>query len=260
MNSLQTRRPFSVERRSERVEPEQSHSLPPADETEILALREDIALLRAEMAVMRDSMIDGSTPDPSPAPTPAEPAPAEPDLPTASGPDEVQAVQVEIAQLVKSIAKAKHEIAAIKHPMADDDRLLAASNELDAIVCATEVATCDILDAAEVIETEAAIIAGIGHDNPELVQSTEKIVGEVVKIMEASNFQDITGQRITKVVETVRFIEQRVLSMIDIWGVDAFAEMPVDCQATGDSDDDLLNGPQLENQGISQADIDALFD
>ncbi len=60
--------------------------------------------------------------------------------------------------------------------------------------------------------------------------------------------------------ETVRFIEQRVIAMIDIWGVQAFEDLPLPNRETLDEDEDLLNGPQLENQGISQADIDALFD
>lgn len=208
----------------------------------------EIAALRAEMAEMRQ-MMGG---DASPAPTKTLDLPNE---------DDVRAVQVEIAQLVKSIAKAKAEIAAIKHPMAEDDRLLAASNELDAIVRSTEVATHDILEAAEAIEVESANLAGLCHDDQDIVDATERIVAQVVRILEASNFQDITGQRITKVVETVRFIEQRVLAMIDIWGVDAFSDLPLPINEDGEEDDaDLLNGPQLENQGISQADIDALFD
>lgn len=172
----------------------------------------------------------------------------------------IQAVQIEIAQMVKSIARAKAEIAAIKHPAAQDDRLVAASNELDAIVTATEVATTEILTAAEAIELEAVSIAGLAHEDQDIVTATERIVSQVVKIMEASNFQDITGQRITKVVQTVRYIEERIVTMIDIWGVDAFNDLPLQTEAPSGGEQDLLNGPQLENQGISQADIDALFD
>lgn len=243
MNSIPKRRPFAIERRNGRSSSNES-VVESAELREIAALREEISLLRAEISTMQQSRTEPSST--------AAPAPA-------AGRDEIQAVQLEITQLVKSIAKAKQEIAAIKHPMADDDRLIAASNELDAIVCATEAATCDILDAAERIEKEAVNLAALCHDDTDVVPASEKIVGEVIRIMEASNFQDITGQRITKVVEIVRFIEQRVLAMIDIWGVDAFAEMPIQTEATG-TEADLLNGPQLENQGISQADIDALFD
>jgi chemotaxis protein CheZ len=176
--------------------------------------------------------------------------------------EEIRAVQIEIAQLVKSIAKAKAEIAAIKHPKAEDDRLVEASNELDAIVTATERATTTILDSAEAIEREAASLAAQRDGDPEVVEAAQRIVEQVVQILEASNFQDVTGQRISKVVQTVRFIEERILSMIHIWGVSAFEDLPVPAGGSADPDDEasLLNGPQMENQGISQADIDALFD
>ncbi|MDW3207380.1 MAG: protein phosphatase CheZ [Alphaproteobacteria bacterium] len=246
MPHTSSRKPFSAERRSRptTVSVSAAGAAPAGD---FGALVEEIAALRAEMSEMR-AMMGGSVP-----------------ASTAGGPEhndkeDIKAVQVEIAQLVKSIAKAKAEIAAIKHPMAEDDRLLAASNELDAIVRSTEMATHDILEAAEQIEVEAANLAGLCHDDQDVVHATERIVAQVVRVLEASNFQDITGQRITKVVETVRFIEQRVLAMIDIWGVHAFEDLPLPNRETVDEDEDLLNGPQLENQGISQADIDALFD
>lgn len=241
-----SRKPFSAERRGRpaAVSPGSNGSAPTGD---FGVLFDEIAALRSEMSEMRDMMAGG-------APDRATGGAANTDK------DDIRTVQVEIAQLVKSIAKAKAEIAAIKHPMADDDRLLAASNELDAIVRSTELATHDILEAAEQIEVEAANLAGLCHDDQDVVHATERIVAQVVRVLEASNFQDITGQRITKVVETVRFIEQRVLAMIDIWGVQAFEDLPLPKSETVDEDEDLLNGPQLENQGISQADIDALFD
>ena len=36
----------------------------------------------------------------------------------------------------------------------------------------------------------------------------------------ACSFQDITGQRTEKVVNVLRFIEQRINAMIEIWGVE----------------------------------------
>lgn len=88
----------------------------------------------------------------------------------------------------------------------------------------------------------------------------------MVSIFEACNFQDITGQRITKVVGALKFIEERVAGMMDIWGgangLAAFApepEMPDETPETDESS--LLNGPALEEADghASQDDIDALF-
>ena len=77
---------------------------------------------------------------------------------------------------------------------------------------------------------------------------------------EAYNFQDITDQRITKVVNTLKFVEERIAAMIEIWGEDDIAE--VDPSVTPDSEDDSvpLNGPALGDEGIDQNDIDKLFD
>ena len=249
MSNPQSRRPFSAERRAGLPAGGNGRAFSAdtaAPTGDVAALVSEIAALRSEMAAMRTQMESGVKPTPA--------------APSTDG-SEIVAVQIEIAQLVKSIAKAKAEIAAIKHPMSEGDRLLDASNELDAIVQATEMATHNILEAAENIEKEAANLAGLCHEDQDVIASTERIVGQVVRVLEASNFQDITGQRINKVVQTVRFIEQRVLAMIDIWGVEAFEALPLPISGgAGGTDDDLLNGPQLENQGISQADIDALFD
>ena len=51
--------------------------------------------------------------------------------------------------MVRSIGRTKFELAAIKHSMADDDRIKAASSELDEIVVATQSATEDILHSTQ---------------------------------------------------------------------------------------------------------------
>jgi Chemotaxis phosphatase, CheZ len=80
----------------------------------------------------------------------------------------------------------------------------------------------------------------------------------VTEILTACSFQDITGQRTTKVVNTLRYLEQRVNSMLEIWGVDSLKGLvaPVEIGDTR-PDAHLLNGPSLE--GVSQDDVDALL-
>jgi len=168
--------------------------------------------------------------------------------------------RIEIAQMVRMLGRAKLEIASIKHPMAEDDRIKSAASELDAIVAATEASTQDVLAASEQIEAMTRKIAGLHHGDEDIVTLTDQIAGEIIKIFEACNFQDITGQRIDKVVRTIRFIEERVLAMIAIWGADAFAELPMPESQGASGDDALMNGPALGNQGISQDEINALFD
>jgi chemotaxis protein CheZ len=90
----------------------------------------------------------------------------------------------------------------------------------------------------------------------------EEIGDSVVAIFEACNFQDLTGQRISKVMTTMKFIENRITAMMDIWGgVDEIkAHAPAKVDERGE-DEKLLNGPKLDGDvgHASQDDIDALF-
>ncbi len=168
-------------------------------------------------------------------------------------------VRIEIAQMVRSVARAKNEIAAIKHPMADDDRVKTASNELDAIVAATESATETILNANEQIENLVREITNFHAEDPDVAIRSEAIANHVIEILEACNFQDITGQRIQKVVKTLRFIEERILALISIWGVEAFTDLPVPDPDDGTNEDEqLMNGPQISG-GITQDEVNNLF-
>lgn len=177
------------------------------------------------------------------------------------GADEDLEIRVEITRLVKEIGKTKAELASLRHPMAeeDDDRIITATNELDAIVEATEKATEEILRSSEEINEILEKLRADGELDEEHRTAFDMIEARTIAILEACNFQDITGQRITKVVNTMKFIEDRVKAMIDIWGVEAFAHLPVPELEHVDEDAALLEGPQLEN-GLTQADIDAMFD
>lgn len=176
--------------------------------------------------------------------------------------EEARDVRIEIAQMVRSIGRAKAEIASIKHPLASegDDKVNRASSELDAIVLDTELATNKILASNENIESAINKLNTTHHDDPDVQAMSEDVALNVIEILEACNFQDITGQRITKVVNTLRYIEDRILAMISIWGVEAFSDLPVEVEDDREGDDALMNGPAIANEGISQDDIDALFD
>ncbi|HIJ62860.1 MAG TPA: hypothetical protein HPQ04_09235 [Rhodospirillaceae bacterium] len=172
---------------------------------------------------------------------------------------EVTLLKTEIRALSLAIEHTKSEIAALRPTDAKDDRLVAVANELDAIVSATEGATDTILECAEKIDGLAQQLQAQAGDGFSGVVA-EELREVVVSIFEACNFQDITGQRIGKVVRTLQFIEDRVNRMIDIWGHDTFHDLAPPPEVKADDEKSLLNGPALENQGVSQADIDKLFD
>ena len=174
--------------------------------------------------------------------------------------ENTEAVQIEIARMVRTISHAKSEIAAIKHPLSQEDRISTASSQLDAIVKATESATEEILGASEKIEEGINKLGALYPEDEDAGEIMAEMAAHVVSILEACNFQDVTGQRISKVVSTIRFIEERVINMIEIWGADQFTGIPIPEDEPPDDDTTLLNGPQLDGEGLQQSEIDALFD
>jgi chemotaxis protein CheZ len=163
----------------------------------------------------------------------------------------------ELESLAKYITTAKSEIAALRPDEITAQHLPKATDELDAIVGATEVATNSILGAMESLENLA------GELPPEF---GEKVSDAVTQVYEACNFQDITGQRITKVVRALKHIEEKVDALVAAFG-DEIAkykkahpeteEAPAEAQKPSDAD--LLNGPQLPDEASKQAEIDALL-
>lgn len=141
-----------------------------------------------------------------------------------------------------------------------NDQIFRATDELDAVVITTETATETILSSAEAIDAAAnellREVDAAHHDKVAALQE------ETIRIFEACNFQDLSGQRIRKVVDLLQFIEMRIASMITIWkNVGEFSELNEAEPAAEMSDDDLLNGPPLEGDSgiVSQDDIDSLF-
>jgi chemotaxis regulatin CheY-phosphate phosphatase CheZ len=162
----------------------------------------------------------------------------------------------ELQEMSASIVQTRREIASIKPSENGNDKIVAATEELDHIVRSTEQATADILTASERLAAIGAELQAAGAD--------AKLCGEIeelaTNIMLSCSFQDLTGQRTSKVVHALRYIEQRVNSMIQIWGVSARdAQNVVDGPADTRRDAHLLNGPAKDGEGVSQDDIDKLL-
>jgi len=143
------------------------------------------------------------------------------------------------------IRATRAEIGAIKGG-ADGDQLFGSTaDELEEIVTETARAANRIMDAAEAIEGVAAKV------DPD---SATALTDAVTNIYEASSFQDITGQRITKVVRALQSMESKLQALAE-----AFGPIEGDAPAAVEGDAALLNGPQLSSGATSQDDIDALF-
>lgn len=177
---------------------------------------------------------------------------------TAADLPEMGVLRGQLHEMRESIDKTKLEIASMRKPGEGDDRLVTAAMELDAIVKATEEATNNILSAAEDIDERVQKLKDrIGDVGA--IQILDEISGLTIQVFENCNFQDITGQRTNKVVKTINYLEDRIHTMINIWGEEEFEGLVLP-EAEADQDKKLLQGPQLEGAGVSQSDIDALFD
>jgi chemotaxis protein CheZ len=161
------------------------------------------------------------------------------------------ALLAELEGLGSTVARAKQEIARLKVDDITESHIPSATDELDAIVDHTAQATNEILDCCEVLETVAGTV---GKAEAEALQ------GAITRIYEACSFQDITGQRIGKVVSALKAIEARVAVVTGRFmegrEPDPAAETGPAAVSEGRR---LAEGPQLPGAGVSQAEIDRLL-
>ena len=175
--------------------------------------------------------------------------------------EQCEKLKIELDLIHDAIDRTKREIAVLHGTSFSGEEMARVNGELGAVVGGTEEATQHILEAAESID-QAATALGKVTSAEQQAQLAEEIQERVVSIFEACNFQDLTGQRIKKVMTTMRFIENHITVMMDIWGgVDAIKAHVPPVVDTRSEDEKLLNGPKLaEDVGhASQDDIDALF-
>jgi chemotaxis regulatin CheY-phosphate phosphatase CheZ len=158
-------------------------------------------------------------------------------------PGEMDKFRLDILEMSRAISRTRAEIAAIKPADRAEGRILEASGELDSIVGTTEGATSEILAAAEQVQELAWTMREAGGD----VGLCDALDQRATEIYTACSFQDLTSQRIRKVIEALGFLEQRVNAMVEIWdfGDDASVEPPLD------PNDGLARDPSM-----SQADVD----
>lgn len=168
-------------------------------------------------------------------------------------------LRVEIQRLAEYIESAKKELMQMAPEEGEGAGITGASEHLHAVIKSTEEASNAIMDAADAIQASAAGIGG---------EAEQKIMDATNQIYEACNFQDLAGQRITKVMSLLTHIDERVSRLTNLFGRTAEGEADgknaeSKTSATiinADFDQkSLLNGPQLPGAAPTQADIDALF-
>lgn len=170
---------------------------------------------------------------------------------TTERPDDVGRFRGDLMEMADAIARTRAEVAALSTPDQGESRLTVASETLDAIVRATERATSDILGAAEAVQEAAWTLRETGADSA-LCDDLDR---HATQIYTACSFQDLTAQRTSRVVHTLRYLENRITSMIGIWGTsdDAVAGLDEGGRVRAEA------GPVLD-AALDQSDVDRFLD
>jgi chemotaxis protein CheZ len=156
----------------------------------------------------------------------------------------------EIEAIADKIRQAKADIYAISAEDTGQGQIKGANLELDEVIKATEDASNRIMDAAEKIQA--------------LCGGNAEISEQIGQIFEACSFQDITGQRICKVLGLLADVEKSIahlmgIAKLHVKDVGSVTKMPINPKTQADEEKDLLNGPQLGKNTPSQDDIDKMF-
>ena len=157
-------------------------------------------------------------------------------------------IKDEFVDIAGFIKKARNEIGDLRPKDIQTKRIPSAGEELEAIVADTEVATEKIISTAEdVLAMDPDTTENFGME----------IQDRMMVIIEACSFQDLTGQRVSKVVSTLKHIEERISRFSEAMGV-----QETEVELTDEEkrrQDLLLNGPAIGGPETAQDDIDAMF-
>ncbi len=130
---------------------------------------------------------------------------------------EAARLKTELDGLSETIERTKRDIAVLSRTSASEERLQDMTHQLDAVVRSTEEATNTILECAEQVqELSDNLILHLTSDDERA--ALEGIQAHVITIFEACNFQDLSGQRISKVINALKEVEERVTHMMELFG------------------------------------------
>jgi chemotaxis protein CheZ len=161
-----------------------------------------------------------------------------------------QSIHAEFNEIAAYIARTRDEIAQLRPNDIKERRIPVAGAELEAVVGDTERAT-------ESIMSEAEAVMALSAADPAAYKA--EVDAAMTRVIEACAFQDLAGQRVSKVVTSLRHIEQRVSRFAATMGVHD-AEATEDERAETDRRRKLhLNGPAMGGPETDQDDVDALM-
>lgn len=165
-------------------------------------------------------------------------------------------LRMDLLEMSRAISRTRQEISTLRPQGPQPNELAVASEALDGIVRTTERATSDILEAAEQIQEAAWTLREEGASEA----MCDELDRRATDIYTACSFQDLTAQRTTRIVDTLRFLEERINAMIEIWGDGETAGAGEDAESGtgGDGRRDLTDSLDDFN-GLCQDGIDTMI-
>lgn len=140
------------------------------------------------------------------------------------------------------------------------------SDQLDAVVRSTEQATNRIMDLAEEMQRRVVDLRAFAGTMPEdggkenFLTICDQTEGDILGVITACSFQDITGQRIKKAVHALQAVEKILLRLMVTAGIKMkgreLGKEEVVIQEETERAMEMLAGPQ---EGSSQADVDSIL-
>ena len=163
---------------------------------------------------------------------------------------EHEQVRFDLMEMASEIAQTRLDIAAIAPKGGEHSQLTSVADELGSVVTATEEATYKILAGAEGVQELVWRMrdTNLGEDNCAQLEQF------ATAIFNACDFQDLTGQRIAKVVHVLGYIEERLNSMIEIWGDDSLID-----QSERSEDLEITDSYLQAHVAITQDTVDDLM-
>ena len=182
---------------------------------------------------------------------------------------EVLKLRTDLQDIERAINDTRKEMASLHIGAPSTVGMDQLSGELGAVVSQTEAAANTILASAETIDMEIGLMKDAISKGKKFDANVMLIEAEISRLYEACHFQDLTGQRVARVSDTLSFIEKQISRLTDIWGGLQAIDHLLAAEAAAKAEEEdtvgdhaLANGPQLiaEDIGhVNQLEIDALF-
>ncbi|MEH6724519.1 MAG: hypothetical protein V7703_00080 [Hyphomicrobiales bacterium] len=127
--------------------------------------------------------------------------------------DTIEELHLQVAELSAAIQLTRQEIKELGAQQAHDGGFAPDADEIDDIFEHTEQAVSDILRAAEAMQASSWAAREDGTDT-DICDRLDKCA---IEIYTACTFQELTGQRIAKLISLMSFTEGRVQTMLQRW-------------------------------------------